>query len=161
MRPESPLHHAKHVVRAALALVVGVVVIVLGRSFFVPETWGQFGSYRGSNVSEQMAQPVRHGGNESCRACHEDQYDELASAGHESLECESCHAAVAQHARDDEKIADMPIQRDLELCLTCHRQLDARPPSFPQIHAKQHIAENEGEFTEDACLECHEAHWPL
>jgi hypothetical protein len=142
-------------------LVVGIVAIILGRSLFVPETWGDHGPYRGSNVAEQMARPVQHGGNESCAACHEDQFSDLNEGGHAPLECESCHAPLATHARGEEKIADMPIRRDIELCLVCHRALDARPPGFPQIQPKQHIAENEGEFHEQACLDCHESHWPL
>jgi predicted CXXCH cytochrome family protein len=160
MRPDGPLRHAKHVARAALMLIVGLVAIVLGRSLFVPATWGDHGPYRGANVAEQMALPIQHAGNATCAACHEEQRDDLIGGGHASLECESCHAPVSEHARDEEKIADMPIRREIELCLTCHQELDARPAGFPQIQPKRHVAENEGEFHDQVCLDCHEAHVP-
>jgi len=160
MRPDGPLRHAKHVVRAALMLVVGVVAIVLGRLLFVPATWGQYGAYRGANVAEQMAKPVRHGGNSACAQCHESEHHDLTRGGHASLECESCHAPIADHVLDGEKVADMPIRRGIELCLGCHEELDARPDKFPQIQPSRHVAENEGELHEEACLDCHESHWP-
>jgi hypothetical protein len=39
MEPRSSLAHSKHVVRAALMLLVVIVALVLGRSLFVPPTW--------------------------------------------------------------------------------------------------------------------------
>jgi hypothetical protein len=151
----------KHVVRAGLLLCFGVVALVLGRSLFLPESWAQFGSYRGANVAEQRDHPVRHGGNESCRACHEEESDTLAEAGHESLACESCHAPLAVHARGDETIGEMPVRRSSELCNRCHQALDARPAQFPQINPKQHVEENGEQLSATVCFECHEAHSPL
>lgn len=161
MKPGGALLHAKHVVRAAVVLAVVIITIVLGRFLFVPETWGQFGAYRGANVAEQMAEPVRHSGRESCVSCHEEQYDDVMSAGHAAVSCELCHAPLAGHVRNEEKTADMPVHRDIELCLLCHRELGARPHGFPQIQPKRHIEENEGEFHDEACFDCHEAHYPL
>ena len=111
MRPEGPLQHSKHIVRVGLLLVIGVVALVLGRSLFVPDTWGQFGSYRGANVAEQMVKPVHHGGNESCEMCHSDEYEEVAGGVHASLACEACHAPLSMHIVDDDKVGDMPIRR--------------------------------------------------
>jgi hypothetical protein len=161
VRPDSPLLHAKHIVRAAVLLVVGVVVLVLGRSLFVPSSWGQYGAYRGANRFEQMAVPVRHGGNTSCAECHPDEYDTVTSGSHHTLACEGCHAPLASHVADDELVADMPIRRSVGLCLNCHQELEGRPAAQPQINAAQHVEEQGGELTEDACFDCHEAHSPL
>ncbi len=58
MQESNPLWHAKHVFRFASMVVLGIVVLILGRSAFVPNSWGQYGWYRGDNIAEQMALPV-------------------------------------------------------------------------------------------------------
>jgi len=164
MRPEGPLQHAKHIVRAGLLLVLGVVALVLGRSLFVPKTWGEFGHYRGANVAEQMDHPVVHGGNQACEECHPDEYEEVTGGVHASLACESCHAPLAAHVADEEMIAEMPVQRSRSLCLNCHEQMDARPATHPQVIWKAHLKDQgveESDFTDAVCFDCHEAHAPL
>jgi len=161
MRPDSPLGHAKHIIRAALLLVAAIVVLVLGRSFFVPDTWGQYGGYRGEDAFEQRIKQPEHGGNESCDTCHPDELEEISEGVHRTLACESCHAPLSLHVANDDKIADMPIRRALGLCLNCHRELEARPDGFPQVNPRQHVRENEAEYHDQVCLECHEAHSPL
>jgi formate-dependent nitrite reductase cytochrome c552 subunit len=161
MRPDSPLRHAKHALRAFIALVVALVAIVLGRSAFVPVSWGQYGSYRAANVPQQMALSPMHGGNASCTTCHDTEPAALAAGPHATLSCESCHAPLAAHVQDDEKIADMPKRKSAELCLQCHSQLDARPSTHPQIVARQHLDEMGVEFTEESCFDCHSPHAPI
>jgi hypothetical protein len=161
MEPNSPLRHTKHVFRVGLLLFAAIVALILGRSFFVPDTFGQYGAYRGANVDEQAAHEVRHGGRESCEPCHADEFEEQAEGGHGTVTCEVCHAPGYLHARDDEKIADMPIQRSADLCLLCHQQLKARPQGQPQVQPRQHLEENDGEPGPESCFECHEAHSPL
>jgi len=161
MRPDSPLAHAKHILRAGLLLVAVAVVLVLGRSFFVPPSWGEYGRYRGDNVAQQRAIPPRHGGNAACRECHEDETTELLAGAHAKLACEGCHAPLASHASGDELLAEMPVRKDAELCLGCHRQLDARPAGHPQINERAHLAEQEVEPAPDVCFDCHAPHSPL
>ena len=161
MRPDSPLAHAKHIFRVGLLLIVGAVALVLGRSLFVPETWGQYGHYRGGAVLDHKAPIPRHGGNESCAACHEDEFEEVMEAGHASLACESCHAPLSVHAANDEKWADMPIRRNADLCLLCHERLDGRPADHPQINRRQHVEEEGGEMGPESCFDCHEVHAPI
>ena len=160
MRPGSPLYHAKHIVRAGLLLVVGVVALVLGRFLFVPESWGRYGAYRANDVPTQMAKPLRHGGSLSCRECHPDIFDEVRANQHAGLACEGCHAPLAEHVRDGDWVAEMPVRRSADLCLLCHQQLDARPGTHPQIQPRLHL-EEQGASPEDACLDCHGSHTPL
>jgi hypothetical protein len=161
MRPDSPLAHAKHILRAALLLVLATVAVVLGRFLFVPASWGQWGSYRADNVEEQRAVPARHGGNAACAACHDAEHAELVGGRHATLACESCHAPLAQHVAGDELVAEMPVRRDVGLCLDCHARLDARPVDHPQIQERQHLAEQGVEPTPDVCFDCHSPHSPL
>ena len=160
MDPSSPLAHKKHIVRVAIMLVLGLVILVLGRTVFVPDSYGEFGPYRAASVMEFRALPVRHGGNASCQTCHEDEHETHAGAAHSTVACELCHAPVSAHVAGEEKIADMPVRRSRELCELCHRGLAARPATFPQVDVREHVTEMGGDFTADACFECHDPHSP-
>jgi hypothetical protein len=163
MDPESPLIHAKHVFRAAILLLAVLVAMVLGRSLFVPETWGEFGRYRGAAVTEYRNKPVRHGGDESCEMCHDVEYAAHAAGVHASVKCELCHGPVALHVdlEQGEVVAEMPIRKSRDLCELCHRRLAARPADFPQVDVREHVLENGGEMTPDACFDCHDPHSPI
>jgi hypothetical protein len=160
MEAANPLRHTKHIFRVVLLLVFVVVALTLGRTFFVPKSFGAYGPYRGDNVAEQMQKPVRHGNDESCKSCHAAEFDTHAAGKHEKVRCEVCHAPVATHAADGKKIAAMPTMHTRTLCLRCHRQLDARPTSFPQIQPQQHVEEQGGTWKDDACFDCHQPHAP-
>jgi len=161
VRPDSPLAHAKHVFRVFLLLIAGVIALVLGRSLFVPDTWGQFGAYRAAALEQHQIKAPRHGGNAACMECHDDEPEELAAGVHHSLACEGCHAPLSVHVTDGEWVSEMPIRRSAELCLGCHEQLEARPATHPQINPGQHLEEQGGEAGPESCFECHEAHSPL
>jgi len=161
LRPDSPLAHTKHVFRVFLMLIVGVVVLVLGRGFFVPDSWGQYGSYRGAALEQHHEKAPQLGGNAACAECHEDEPAELAEGVHHTLACEGCHAPLSVHVADGEQFADMPIHRNADLCLNCHERLSARPASHPQINPTQHLEEEGGEPGPESCFDCHEAHSPL
>ena len=163
MKGESPLIHAKHVFRAAILLIAVVATLILSRSFFVPETWGEYGWYRGAAVDDHRAKPVRHLGDETCAMCHDTEREEHTAGVHAAVRCELCHGPVTTHVdlEEGEKIAEMPIRRTRELCELCHRQLTARASGFPQVDVREHLAENGGELTPDACFECHDPHSPF
>jgi nitrate reductase cytochrome c-type subunit len=161
MQADNPLRHAKHVFRIGVILLFLIVAIVLGRAIFVPDSWGKTGWYRHDNIAEQMAKRPQHGGNESCQGCHEEEFATHEEASHASVRCEVCHGPVAIHAEGDKKTAEMPRNRSKDWCLTCHRQLDARPESFPQIEPALHVEENGGDWGDEVCLDCHAPHAPL
>jgi hypothetical protein len=162
MNPESPLAHAKHVFRAAILLLAALIAMVLGRSLFVPDTWGEYGWYRGASVAEHRAKPVRHGGDEACAMCHDAEYAEHEAGVHARVQCELCHGPVAAHVNleEGEVLAEMPVRRSRELCELCHRRLEARPADFPQIDVREHVVSSGGELTNDACFQCHDPHSP-
>jgi hypothetical protein len=146
-----------------ILLLVVLVAMVLGRSLFVPETWGEYGQYRGAAVVEHRDKPIRHGGNGACAMCHDAEYADLSSGVHAALQCELCHGPVALHVdlEEGEVLAEMPVRRSRELCELCHRRLEARPADFPQIDVREHLAENDVELASDACFACHEPHSPF
>jgi len=162
MEPRSGLVHLKHVFRVAILLVVVMVGLVLSRSLFIPKSWGEYGRYRGDNLAEQKDRPVRHAGDEACAACHQEQYDTRAKGAHKAVRCEVCHAPMSTHATAEEKIADMKVQKTIELCALCHRKLTARPASFPQVDLRGHVEGWGMKYAEGVCFTCHSnPHKPL
>jgi len=162
MNPESPLIHTKHVFRAALLLLAVIVTLLLGRSLFVPDTWGEYGWYRGAAVDDHRARQVRHLGDDPCAMCHDAESADHSAGVHAQIRCELCHGPVVLHAdlEEGEKTGDMPIRRSRELCELCHRELDARPAGFPQIDVREHLSDQGADLTPDACFECHDPHSP-
>ena len=160
MESDSTLRHTKHIFRVAILLFFVVVALVLGRGLFVPDSWGEYGWYRGDSVNDHRARPVRHGGDAACAPCHEEQLDLRNAGSHATVRCELCHAPVVEHVVDGEVVAEMPIAPSLELCSRCHRQLNARPADFPQVNVRQHVEEMESEFGDNVCIECHDPHSP-
>jgi hypothetical protein len=54
----------------------------------------------------------------------------------------------------------MEINRSFDFCMRCHQKLPARPGSFPQISAVDHLAEFKMELKDTVCLVCHSPHDP-
>lgn len=153
------MEHARHVFRVLLVLFVVVVVFLIGRTFLVPSSYGLYGSYRYDNVAEQanIRLPV-HGGAVSCADCHDDRSATLAKGAHRTVSCEVCHGPLGRHVKDGDVVAKPHIDREFGLCALCHRKIEGRPASFPQISLQQH---QDGEATKGkACLGCHDPHSP-
>lgn len=161
MEPQSPIRHAKHIFRVFALLILAVVGLILLRDILVPPTFGDYGHYRGGNVVQQMALPVRHGGDAACAECHAPQFSAHESGGHARVRCELCHAALAVHVADGKRVAEMPVRRNQDLCLLCHQDLPARPKAQPQIQPAQHVVDQGGEPGPEACFDCHDPHSPL
>ncbi|MHC4236165.1 MAG: cytochrome C [Planctomycetota bacterium] len=156
------MEHTKHIVRAVLLVVLACIVFVVIRHFAIPESFGDFGHYRAGSVADFRAQQPVHGDAGTCTDCHDhDEEAEAISAGqHSAVSCEVCHAPLATHVRDDEKIADMRADPSNTLCGWCHQQLAAPPSEFPQVVFRDHVSEKGLEMSPAVCLECHDAHNP-
>lgn len=161
MQPDRSLRHTKHVFRVGFLLLFVLVVLVLGRGAFVPDSWGEYGRYRGDSPQAHRDRPVRHGGDSSCSPCHEEKAEARNAGVHVGVRCELCHAPVSTHITEGEVTNEMAIAASFELCSRCHRELNARPTGFPQVKPRQHIEEYGGELGENACTECHDPHSPI
>lgn len=153
------MEHARHVFRVLLVLFAVVVVVIVGRTFLVPKSYGLYGPYRFDNVAEQASiRAPLHGGAASCAGCHAQRFQALTQGAHRTLNCEVCHAPLGRHVRDGKAVEKMKIERSLTLCARCHRKIEGRPEKFPQIALDQH---QDGEATKgQACLGCHDPHSP-
>lgn len=149
-----------HLYRLGIVL-VGAIVLFLGiRTLATPPSWNYDIAhwFRKDHLEEMKRQPLAHGGNASCQECHEDEYEETVGFEHATLNCESCHGALADHVKDDEKFADAVVDETARQCMFCHSELISRPEDFPQFTMEVRRHRREG-AAED-CFECHDAHDP-
>jgi hypothetical protein len=154
------MEHARHVFRVLLVLLLGLVVVVIGRSLLIPKSYGIYGNYRYDNVAEQrVVRPPLHGGARSCAPCHEARAKELAKGSHAKVSCEVCHGPLGLHVKDGKAIKGVAvaIDRTPKLCGYCHRKTDGRPAKFPQVVFEKHV---DGGLGPKGCLDCHEPHTP-
>jgi hypothetical protein len=155
------MDHTKHLWRLGFLLVLLFAVVIVGRHFLVPDSFGQMGHYRYDALFEFYDKEPVHGGQGACAECHDDAADDKAGGAHAGVQCEVCHDVIASHIRDDDKFADMKVNRSVGLCTLCHLAQPARPAGHPQIVLAEHLELEPGQRpSEDACLECHEAHNP-
>ena len=159
------MEHTKHIWRVIFILLFLLVGFVTARDFLIPASFGEHGHYRSDSLKEYMAYPVIHGGRNSCRECHQQQYDTASAGKHAALNCEVCHGPLAGHVKDGKKTAEMPKLASVKLCAYCHQALAARPKIIKQVVFTEHLKEQgleEGtEVAGRVCLLCHQAHSPL
>jgi predicted CXXCH cytochrome family protein len=119
----------------------------------------------GDHLAWQMATNDDYVGSETCKACHEPQYDDVAKTTHGKLEglpgwkgkvvgCESCHGPGREHVEgggDRTKIKifkEMDSKTVSESCLACH----AGKENHNNFRRGEHWRNNIG------CTDCHSAH---
>jgi len=154
--------HSKHIFRVFILLAVVLVSAAIGKILAQPESFGRYGHYRGDSVAENAAREIRHGGDEACGECHDEIKATHDDGAHLAVRCENCHADLASHVKDGEKIADMPrVKSVLRLCGRCHAELDARPRDFPQVSIETHpVEQGAEEASDEVCFDCHSPHDP-
>ncbi|OFY47765.1 MAG: hypothetical protein A2W85_13250 [Bacteroidetes bacterium GWF2_41_31] len=132
------------------AIFIGIMLVL--KYVLTPDSWREYGPYRGNAIGEIASQQAKYVQKESCADCH-DSIAEIKSLGeHINLQCEICHGPGYQHV-DDENFK-MEITKNNALCLRCHTKNAASPKNIiKQIDAIEH---NEGE----ECITCHNPHQP-
>jgi ribosomal protein S27AE len=141
------------VIRLGILFGIFVVALVVIRSRFVPESFGEFGHYRGDAVDAAASQEISYGGRELCVVCHDDHGDIVRTSYHRTLSCEVCHGPSAKHADEPDAIQPVIPRQRGEACLYCHQYLPSRPTGFPQIVERMHNPM-------EACVTCHDPHDP-
>jgi hypothetical protein len=110
-------------------------------------------------MAEEQLRQTSYAGQAACEECHDDITAVHAKDVHATVQCEACHGPGLKHI-DDPDEPMLPADRRDD-CLVCHRQLDARPGSFPQVVWTQHYAFVGVADTNIACVRCHSGHEPL
>jgi len=153
-----------HLYRLGIILVVFVVAFLAAKEWATPDSWDYDVWYRADSLKDIEAQPLAYGGNKSCKECHKETYRLIKKKRHRALSCESCHGALADHVRDNKKIAPAKVDKTRWQCSNCHQEQINRPKGFPQFSKDGKI----GKFVRKhqdldetiPCLKCHEAHDP-
>ena len=165
MHKESKSKYNTHLIRLIIALVVVVVVGLVARQVFMPEGMGAYGHYRGTDIGDQKAVPVRLGTNEACFACHKPIRTIHKSGVHKTVSCEVCHGVYGDHIADGKKVDSLTVVRGeelIDLCLRCHNKIiTARPrEQIKVIGMPEHLQDQHVQLTH-SCDQCHMVHAPL
>lgn len=165
MQNDSKSRYNAHLIRLLVAAVVVAVLGFAGKKIVTPESMGQFGHYRGSDIEDQKMVPVKFGTNESCFTCHRPVRTIHKAGVHRTVSCEICHGPFGDHIADGNKIGTLPVKRGDEitdLCLRCHNEvIQARPrTSIKMVGMPRHLQEHNVKLSHN-CSQCHMVHDPL
>lgn len=143
----------EQVKRLLILFVVLVAAFLLVRSLLIPDSFGQYGHYRGLALEENQAHEVKYLGEEACLDCHDDYGTMKSEDMHSGISCESCHGPGWKHVEDPTP-ENILYPSGREFCGLCHSKNAARPANeVAQVVLEEHNTDNE-------CVECHNPHAP-
>ena len=132
------------------ALFIGAFLLI--RHLLVPDTFGQYGHYRGASLDEISSIDIVYADVEDCRMCHDEVKEKVESGSHAGLSCLICHGPGYTHANDPQ-VGNIEKSSGREFCGRCHDIHPARPESMiHQIDIETHNDEFED------CIDCHHPH---
>src|SRR5665647_561649 len=137
--------------RLFLAFTIFISAFLIIRHFLVPETFGQYGFYRGASLEEIAQTPLKYAGQEACFNCHQDIEDLKQLDVHSEVRCETCHGPGQKHSENgDTTLLELPVSR--ESCGICHSTNAAKQKdAIFQVSLEEHN-------TQKKCIECHNPH---
>jgi hypothetical protein len=142
-----------HLKRLLLTGAVIISLFLLLKHALTPESFGQYGHYRGNSMDEIAALPIRYTGNQSCVTCHDTIATMKSEGYHSDLSCEGCHGAGYKHV-ENPKAEKLLKPGSREFCGNCHDINPARPEkAVTQKDIKEHNIEKN-------CITCHNPHQP-
>jgi hypothetical protein len=138
------------IIRLVLLTIGIVCAYFMARYFLTPQSFGQYGHYRGDALKDIRQREPYWAGRNECDTCHGEIVQKLAKAEHQGLSCETCHGPARAHVEDPEvKLPKMSYDK----CVRCHEASPSRPKWLHQITPATH-------YTGDVCTECHDPHQP-
>ena len=120
------------------------------RHFMRPDSFGEYGHYRGAALKELARMEPSYAGMKACDECHGELLAQWPKSPHRTVSCESCHGPQRAHVKDPDL---KPAKHDAALCLRCHASNPSRPAFQKQILRADH-------YPDSACVECHLPHQP-
>jgi hypothetical protein len=139
--------------RLALAFAIFISLFLVLRHFLVPDTFGQYGHYRGASLIDNAQPEIHYAGQKACFECHQDIEDLKAQDVHSEIHCETCHGPGQKHSEKGDTTGYIrPVGR--EFCGLCHaRNAAKQKDAIIQVDLKEH-------YIEKKCIECHNPHQP-
>jgi hypothetical protein len=139
--------------RLALAFAIFISLFLVARHLLVPDTFGEYGHYRGASLFDNALPEIHYAGQEACFECHPDIQDIKSKDVHSSIHCETCHGPGQKHVISG-AVADISKPSGREFCGSCHTPNAAKKKdAVVQVDLNKH---NTGKN----CTECHNAHQP-
>ena len=122
------------------------------RSKLIPDSFGQYGHYRGDALQDNASVEPVFATKEACYDCHDDIREKLESDMHADLSCLICHGPGLEHIASME--ADNILKESgREFCGRCHHINAGRSRDVVfQVDIKTHHPEKKH------CIECHNPH---
>ncbi len=71
--------------RILLLFIAFIGIFLLVRHFLIPETFGQYGHYRGESLIDVASREMTFADREDCYACHDDIQEKLENEMHAGL----------------------------------------------------------------------------
>jgi len=147
------LYIPPQVKRLAIAFAVFISLFLLLRHFLVPDTFGEYGHYRGASLIDNAKPEIHYAGQNACFECHQDIEDKKLQDVHSEIHCETCHGPGQKHVLSGEA-ADIIKPSGREFCGLCHALNVAKQKyAVFQVDLKKHNAGKN-------CIECHNPHEP-
>jgi len=136
--------------RLVLLTIAIVVTYLIARYLLTPDSFREYGFYRGDALADLARPPTVFAGRKACLECHEDIQNQLFKGEHKTIGCETCHGVGKEHSENpDAKLVKIGDNG----CLRCHEANPSRPAWLKQINSKEH-------YHEDKCVGCHVPHQP-
>ncbi|MDF1575347.1 MAG: cytochrome c3 family protein [Bacteroidales bacterium] len=135
-----------------LLFVVFIGVFLIIRSILVPDTFGQYGHYRGESLEDNASEKLVFAEAEDCKACHDDILGKLQNEMHSGLSCLICHGPGRAHV-EDPQLGNITKESGREFCGRCHNY---HPAKSTDVIFQVDILTHHTEKTD--CIECHNPH---
>lgn len=153
----------KHIVRLLVLVAVVATVAFSAKHFLIPDSFYQYGHYRGNAVAEIASKIPKLQGSASCRSCHKEIYAEWTAGIHRRATrnnatmgvvykygpgCEVCHTGPAgNHPSKD----PMPLSIEDRVTTITHLDRKVHPSNVPGRVLMLSPQDMRG-----LCLNCHE-----
>jgi hypothetical protein len=139
--------------RLGLAFAIFISLFLLLRHLLTPDTFGEYGHYRGASLGDNALPEIHYAGQKACFDCHQDIEDLKNQDVHSDIHCETCHGPGQKHVLSADT-ADILKPTGREFCGRCHKLNAAKKKDAVfQIDLTKHNVEKN-------CTECHNAHQP-
>ena len=153
----------KHITRLLMIMAIAVVVVFTVKKLLVPDSFYQYGHYRGDAVAEIASKVPKLQGSASCQSCHKEVYAEWSSGIHRKATqdnkvqglvikngpgCEVCHTGpVGNHPSKE----PMPLSVEDKITSITHLEHTVHPANVPGRNLMMAPQEMNG-----LCLNCHD-----
>ena len=132
--------------------VLFIALFLIVRHLLLPDTFGQYGHYRGDAILDAADKELVYASKETCNDCHSDIMEMLEMEMHAGISCLSCHGPGLKHADSMEK-EDIETPSGRAFCGRCHAINPARSSNvIVQVDINEHHTERKD------CIDCHNPH---